>query len=365
MRILFRYVLREFLVPLFYCTAGFVSIYVLFELFNSFSRIAKARPPAGTVVLYFAGYLAPYFEWLAPACLMLAALYTMWSFCRHSELIAMRASGIGFMTIVAPMLLVALAVTCAVYWVNESFVPKYGQWARNFRMARFDESEMAGQDKVVFRNTAERRTWNIGRLAGDGATVLEDVSVKQDRPDGTRELNITAPRAEYLDGEWWLSDPVVQHFDAHGRETADPHPALAGFSLRVFPELTEKPRDFVIQNRDWNFGSVGDRIRYLATHGSLEESTRISYTYDVWAKAVAPLACLVITLFAIPAGVATGRQSVFKGVVGALAMFFAFYALTIGFMVVAKKGLCPAPIAALTPDVVFLAAGIVMLHRQR
>ena len=42
MRILFRYVLREFLVPLCYSLIGFVGIYVLFELFGSFSRIAEA-----------------------------------------------------------------------------------------------------------------------------------------------------------------------------------------------------------------------------------------------------------------------------------------------------------------------------------
>ena len=365
MKILFRYVLREFLVPLFYCLTGFMSIYVLFELFNSFSRISKAHPPFAKIAMYFAGYLAPYFEWLAPACLMLAALYTMWNFCRHSELIAMRASGIGFMAIVTPMLCVALLMTCAVYWVNESFVPRYGQWARSFRMARFDESDMAAQDKIVFRNTVDRRTWDIGLVANDSATVLENVSVRQDDTNGVRKLNIVAPRAEYLDGEWWFFDSVVQHFDEHAQETADPTPDLSKLTLRAMPQFGEKPRDIVLQNRDLKFGSIGDKRRYLAINRSLERSTRLSIAYDMWAKAVSPLACLVITLFAIPAGVATGRQSVFKGILGALGMFFAFYALTIGFMVVAMKGWCPAPVAALTPDIVFLAAGIYLLHRQR
>ena len=74
MRILSRYVLREYLVPLSYCLTGFVSIYILFELFGSFSRLTAAKPGWMKIVRYFAGYLAPYFEWLAPACLMLAAL---------------------------------------------------------------------------------------------------------------------------------------------------------------------------------------------------------------------------------------------------------------------------------------------------
>ena len=114
MRILTRYILREYVVPLGYCLCGFASIYVLFELFGSFSRIADADLPLSTAVEYFCAYLSPFFEWLAPAALMLAALYTMWQFCRHSELVAMKASGIGFHSIAAPVLCVAAAMAVAV-----------------------------------------------------------------------------------------------------------------------------------------------------------------------------------------------------------------------------------------------------------
>ena len=96
MKILTRYVLREFLIPLFYCLVGFISIYVLFDLFGSFSRIMESGVGVKKVLLYFCGYLAPYFHYIVPAALMLATLYTMWSFCRHSEIIAMRASGVRY-----------------------------------------------------------------------------------------------------------------------------------------------------------------------------------------------------------------------------------------------------------------------------
>ena len=97
----------------------------------------------------------------------------------------------------------------------------------------------------------------------------------------------------------------------------------------------------------------------------LEERTRRRYGYDVWAQAVAPLACVVITLFAIPMGIATGRQSVSKGIIGALAMFFTFYGLTILCMVLAARGgLAPFP-AAVFPDLVFLALGVRLFWKNR
>ena len=365
MRILFRYVFREFCVPLAYCLTGFLSVYVLFELFGVFSRMMEAKPGWTKTVLYFAGYLSPYIEWLVPACLMLAALYTMWSFCRHSELIAMRASGVGFFAIVRPMLVVALLMAVFVGWVNEAFVPRYAQWAKQFRAARFKQADMDREDNLVYHNVNASRTWNVGAVMNEEATALEDVSVSEDWPDGGRKRTVKAPRAEYLDGEWWLMQPVSFHFDIHGVEIPSPTPELERIAFRRFPEFSEVPRDFLLQNRSSEYYSTADRRRFLATHPNMTAKFRREMEYDLWAQIASPLACLVITLFAIPAGVATGRQSVFKGILGALGMFFAFYALTIGCLVLARLGYLPAIPAAFLPDAVFLAIGAVLFYRQR
>ena len=365
MKILTRYVFREFLIPLFYCLCGFVSIYVLFELFGSFARIADAKPPFLTIVNYFCGYLAPFFQYLAPAALMLATLYTMWTFCRHSEIIAMRANGVGFLAIVRPMLVVAFGMACFVAWVNEWYVPRYAQWAKQLRNERFEVDKVAKADNIVFRNAKADRTWSIDEMLDFDGSRLKDVRITVDRPGGARLMNVTAELAEYMDGEWWLTKPQVQHYDAAGRETASPTPELDALEMRPFPQFRERPSDFIMQNRDWAYNSVRDRLRYIRHHPDLSEKMRRKYRYDAWAQLLSPLACLVITLFAIPAGIASGRQSVFKGIVGALVMFFAFYGLTIGCMVVSDVGWLPPVLAALLPDVVFLALGGYLFHRQR
>ena len=365
MKILTRYVFREFCVPLGYCLAGFLSIYLLFELFGSFSKLMAQKPGFGTTCAYLAGYLAPYFMWMAPACLMLATLYTMWSFCRHSELIAMRASGIGFLTIVKPLLVVATLMAVFVGWVNESYVPRRAQWAKQFKMVHFEVEQLQKSDDVVYHNARQFRTWRIGMVVAEDASVLEDVAISVNYPHGGRERTIKSARAEYLDGVWYLMRPEIAYFDEHGSEKASPVPELDKLSLRPFPEFTERPGDFLLQNKDWTFSSSLDRIRFLETHPQLDADTRRNYTYDLWAKLVAPLACLVITLFAIPAGIATGRQSVFKGIVGALGMFFAFYGCTILCMILAKKGWMPPVPAALLPDVLFFAIGCHLFRKQR
>ena len=369
MKILSRYILREFCVPLFYCLTGFISIYVLFELFGSFSKLMSAKPGLAAAAAYLAGYFAPYFQWMAPACLMLATLYTMWRFCRNSEIVAMRASGIGFFTIVKPLLAMSVLMACVVAWVNESYVPRRSSWAKQFKDAKFNVAETAEGRGLFFVNEKAGRRWQADMPRSRSARALENVRVTVRDPEARldlsmrRERRISSARAVFKGGQWYFFAPRVVWYE-NGVETPDATiPQDAG--LWCFPEFDERPEELVRENCEWAYMSTRDRLGYLGTHANLEEDTRRRYRYDVWAQAVAPLACLVITLFAIPMGIATGRQSVSKGIIGALAMFFMFYGLTILCMVLAARGwLAPFP-AAVLPDLLFLALGVRLFWKNR
>lgn len=365
MSILYRYVLREYLVPLGYCLAGFISIYVLFELFGSFSRLMEAKLPLSLTVRYFFGYMAPFFHYLAPAALMLAALYTMWNFCRQGELVAMRASGVSFLSIAAPILSVAVAMAALVAWVNEEYVPAHAQWAKRLRAERFDLKKVKRAAGIAFRNAKDGRTWSVGSAADPFARHLFDVKVVEDRPGGSRLYSVTAEKADWLDGEWWFTNPRIIHYDTAGAQVASKTQALDALPLRVFPDLRERPDDLMAQNRDWQYNSVRSKLRYLRKNNDISPERRRDGVYEAWAQIMSPLACIVITLFAIPAGIASGRQSVFRGIVGALVMFFAFYALVIGGMVGSNLGLVPPIPAAVLPHVIFLALGVRAFRKQR
>jgi len=365
MRILTRYVLGEFLVPLAYCLTGFLGIYVLFELFDSFNRIMAARPPFSLVVSFFAGYVSPYLEWLIPASLLLGTLYTMWNFCRHSEITAMRASGIGLAVIVRPLLVVAGLMAVCVACINEFYAPWASERARLLREERFKPAPDKILENVPYYNQQAGRVWRINRMDPDNPRRLEGVRLSFDRPDGSRRLDITCRKAEYLDGLWWLFYPQYQYFDELNNPVENPVPHVAGLVIRAFPELEETPRDFMLMNKAWEFYTIRDMIHYLKTHPSLEKSEVVSKTFDIHARLAAPFSCLIITLFAIPAGIASGRQSVLKGILLAVALFFGFYIVANGCMVLVKNGLMPVIPGAWCANVVFFVAGLVLFHRQR
>lgn len=365
MRILTRYVLYEFLVPLAYCLATFLGLYVLIELFDVFGKMIAAKPPLGMAITYFGGFVAPFLEWVLTASLLLASLYTLWQLCRHNEVMAMRASGLGFGAIVAPMLAVSLilALLCAAN--SEFYAPHAAEQMKRIQRSQFKTLPPDIREAMHYYNRNAHRVWSIDHLNADNPSVLEGVRITIERPDGSREVDIRAKRAEYLDGMWWLFYPQYSYSDALNQPIPSPAPALSNLPLRAMPQLTETPTDFINESKDWMFFSVRDMLRYLKAHPGLDHAEVMSKRYDIHYRLAAPWSCVVITLFAIPAGVATGRQSVFKGVLMAIALFFGFYAAVNGCMILAKRDFIAPWLGAWLPNLAFMTAGLALFFRQR
>ena len=369
MKILTRYILFEFLQPLAYCVVTFSSLYVLLQLFDVFGVILEHKPSFGAVMLYFASTLAPFLEWILSPSLMLATLYTLWRLCRNSEVSAMRAGGISFIAISAPILAVSLVFTALTFLNTEYFVPRYVEGAlrlSDLKKTPASPGSAASANtpgRLSYYNVEDHRIWQIGRFDPGQPRLLRDVHIKFERPDRSTEMTVTATAAHHLDGVWWLENPVENHFDGFSHPVPLPSPHLNRASLRAFPWLNETPADFRDETRRWESLPFQARRRYIQNHPNLENLP--SLTYDMLYRLAAPWACLVMTLFSIPVGIATGRQSVAKGVLMALFMFFGFYAFTIICRLLAVQQLVPPWVAVWTPNVVFLSAGMALFYRQR
>ncbi|NLL83304.1 MAG: YjgP/YjgQ family permease [Lentisphaerae bacterium] len=365
MRIIRHHILKSFLQPLVYCLVTFIALYIIAELVDVFSDITTAKPSPFTIIRYFAGFIAPYFDWLMAAALLLASLYTMWQLCRHSEVIAMRASGISIFTIAGPM--TTIAILCSVIGMlsAEFFSPAAAEFSKQLKKRQFLSATSDIRENVNYYSVAGRRIWRINKIDLYRPDTLLGVQITCERPNGSREVVISCKRVEYLDGTWWLHYPQYTWYDEMGIPCQPAAPELKSLTMRVMPNFTETPYDFVNETRDWTFLPIRARLRYLQTHPDLSQSERNEEWYDIHNRLASPWTGLVITLFAIPMGIATGRQSVAKGIIAALALFFTFFATVNGGMILAKRELIPAVVGAWGPHFIFLVTGLTLLWRQR
>lgn len=373
MRILSRYVLREFLTPVVYCFLAFASLHLIFELFGEIDKMFQAKPPAIYILKYIGGFLAHDLQWLITPSLLLGGLYAMWQLARHSEITAMRASGIGFSTIVSPMLGVAVLFSALTFVCSEYYAPNAIYEAEVIKNSNFTTDAGIFLENVPYNNVAKRRDWQIGEFLTVDNT-LKDVRITWTDEGGHKEQVLEAPFGMFRDGVWWFENATVSRFEKHtiNDVTTAQNPYYTySRELLLMPELDETPRDFIIEhtqkgiNPSTEMLSIRDMVRYLEVRPSLADKVRRTWIYEIVNRFVAPLAAFFITLFAVPAGVATGRQSVFSGVVMAILLFIGYYALTLFCGVQAKGGTIPIWLGVTFPNLVILSAGLYLFRKHR
>ncbi len=370
MRTLTRYVLKEFLTPVFYCLAAFALLYLVIDLFGEFDKIIPAKPSPRIIMGYMGGVLAKDFQWLVTPSVLLGGLYAMWQLARHSEITAMRATGTSFLTIAAPMIGASLFFSALVFLNSEFFAPRATRQAKRIKDVDFMDYCEGVYSNVPFNNVSENRSWQLDSFDVDSG-VVGNVRISWNGEGGLPTKVLTADTAYYRDHAWWFENAVLQKFHYTEETNAQVVDFKEERSLAIMPELAETPRDFVVEIlqsavvEDRENLSVRDMIRYVKMRPNLTRLQRDSWQYDIVSRFVAPFACVVIALFAVPAGVATGRQSVFVGVVTAILLFLGFYALNMVCSVMAKKGELPIYVGVALPNLLVFCAGAYMLWKQR
>ncbi len=370
MSILFRYVLRSFALPATMCLFGLCALTILFM---SFDLIGACFDPKSAVTFMVAsdfiiGTLSMYLEWLLPAVFLLSTLYTMWQFCRHSELIAMRAGGIGMSTIVAPVLLTACLAAGLSFLNTEFFKPTAAARAMVIKNSDFRSTGREPLKGRAYFDPSGRFQLVIGEFLPNKPEVLRDVRVTLFRDDGSRRVTYEAPEARWLDNEWWLQGGVkATYFNELDEVIAPPDNQPVHSAIKQLYVMDIIPRQIVVQNSDAEFSSAADRkiSRKERERTGLTRRQKHEDSYLTYNHYAAPFSIILVTLFAIPAGIASGRQSVFRGILLALSLFLAYYAITALAMLLTNQGWIKPTIAVMLPSLFFGFAAIVLFRKLR
>ncbi len=375
-KILFFYVLRSFAVPAMLCLFGLCALTMLFM---SFDLIGACFDPESVLTFrvamdFIIGTLSLYLEWLLPAVFLLSTLYTMWQFCRHSELIAMRASGIGMMTVVAPIVLTACVAAALSFYNTEVIKPVWADRAMKIKDSDFKKT---GREPLVvagYVHPSEERTWSFKGFDLENPDVLRDITLEMPFPNKAHwRVKYTAPIARYMDGVWYLEAAggekiKIKYFNELNEEEDNPP---EGFpqekTLHPLYDLTDTPEQMKLQHSRSDLLNASDRkkFRALRSQGGMETHEKDDDSYKTYSHYTAPFAIVLVTLFAIPAGIASGRQSVFRGILLALCLFLSYYVLTALAMFLATNDIVTPACAVSLPLICFAVASFVLFRKVR
>lgn len=375
MRLLDRYLLREFLVPLSYCLCGFLIFWVAFDLFSELHTMQEKHLLARDVAEYYVVKSPEFLILVLPIALLLALLYALTTHARHNEITAIRASGISLGRLCAPYLAVGFLASLALFALNEFLVPKTDQMAEKILQRRVERKLSPEQKHVVenldFVNSrvpGEGRKWHI---ASYNTRTLEMTAPLAQWPstNGTR-LWLSADHAVWTNRMWVFSGKVREHLEADGKL----RPLLFTNSLAM-PEFTETPRELeseIAVSEQWGIRStrradipLSEVFNYLRLHPHPERQLRLWLQTKMYGRLAGPWTCLVVVLLGVPFAAASGRRNVFVGVAASIFIVFSYFILQQFGFAFGSAGLVPPLIGAWFPNLFFATVGLVMMAKVR
>ncbi len=360
MKIIDKYLLSQFIKPFLICFLTFTMLFVVIDLFDHLSDFIQMHIPVMRVIEYYLGLLPSLLVYIVPVSLLLALLYMLWQMMRHSELIAMRASGVSIGRIMLPILLVGIFASVLISLINELIAPQSTYWALQFieRLKGGKDTSLRYAYNLPFRNETEHRIWRIGTFDSQ-SNVLYDVEVVQERGDSSKSETYRAKEARFYDGQWWLFDVEIQQHDYQNYPVGLPRKEtiyqVAGWS--------EKLEDFKNEIIPPELLSAKALQEYVRKRKSLSEKTKANYMVNMHSRLAMPWTCLVVVLFGIPCGLRTARQGALIGIIAALLAFFAFYFLMMLGQWLGKMQVINPFLAGWLPNIAFLAVGLLMFWR--
>jgi lipopolysaccharide export system permease protein len=356
-RIIDKYLLREFAVPLVYCLDAFLMLFIVLDLLDNLSDFLQYHAKIGQILHYYLIILPEAAVTILPMSLLLAVLFCLSNLGKNNEIIALRASGISVLRLATPLLGVGVLATGVVFFVGETFVPQSRDKANAFKSELRGRGSKSEIDNFFFANTNERRDW-FARRFKTRQRLLETVEVHQRTADNKPLLDVFADSAVWSNGLWRFQQ--VDGYDySHGQETFWHVPETN------FPALTETPKRLALEARRPSDMTTAELRRHIA---ELEHARRrghvADYRVEYYRRYASPWTCLIVMWIGVPLGMRSSRRGgAMMGIATALVLVVSFYFLSQINVALGRGEHLPPMLASWLTNAIFGAVGAALLLR--
>lgn len=367
MRLLDRYLLREWLTPFIYCLIGFLIFWISFDLLSQMDDFQRNSLTPLDVAHYYLLTLPEFFVEILPITLLMALLYALGNHARHHEITAIRAAGISFWRVGVPYLAMGFLLSLIVFILNELWVPTSGEKA-DALLARYDVAEHPDRQwkrNLAFVNARDHRDWNIARYNLE-TFEMENPQISWLRPDGGVR-HIFAERGAWTNGMWVFYN--VSEFVRNARDDLGEDRLQTNYLAA--PEFTETPALIKSEIKASRLNtmrtkgqlSIQEILDYQHWHPAMSRRDLAFFKSQLYARIAMPWTCVVVVLIALPFGAVTSRRNVFVGVASSIVICFVYFVVSRFALALGYGGYLPAWLAAWLPNLVFALGGFGMVQR--
>lgn len=302
MRILQKYLLRQFLRNLAICLTTSVLLFTIIDFFDRIDVIAGEETTIGAVIIYFLLKVPVTLHLMLPVSTLVATLLTVGLLSKNSEVTAIRASGIPLFSFAQPLLLTGMALSFVALGFSEVVVPYCSRKSHeiyNIDIRKKDQLGKYSQDNFWWRNGDTFYTTDA--FDSRTNTLHSLTALKLD--DSFRVIRrLDADKTTWIDANlgWMMLGVNDQHFSKVGELNQ------SRFKRLPLP-IEQEPRFFYDLELDPESMGYFSFRRYMAK--LKRDGIPInSYISDLRAKLSFPFVNFICVLVALPFALKSARQ---------------------------------------------------------
>jgi lipopolysaccharide export system permease protein len=294
MKILDRYLVKQFLQTLLFGLLAFTLIFVVIDMMEKLDDFLDQNMPTYLIIQYYVVFTPEIIRLMIPVAILLASLFTAGKMSNLNEMTAIKAGGISLYRFMVPFVATALIISIFSIYFGGYIVP-YANKHRIFIEKNYMKKDnIYNGSNIFFQDNPTRIvTINYYDLS---ANVANQVSIQEfNGLDKTKLVSRTdAVRMKY-DAEikgWRLLEGIIRKF-TDTSETAEK------FAKLEYAGLSFKPEDVVQKQRKLDEMTSGELITFASeqlrtgndpTQTMIEYHSRIAFAFS----------SVIVVLFGLP-----------------------------------------------------------------
>ncbi len=361
MRILDRYIIRQFLQALGLGILAFLLIYIVVDFFEQIGDYIDKETPAWTIARLYL-FKLPYISMLIlPIAMLLASLFSLGRLSRDLELTAMFAAGQRLPRILMPIFILGALISVGSYFFSDQVVTRSNIALEELEAHEVDRRPQTSQDVRRY----------VHKMGDDGTIYwAESYYVGQQRfeniillrYDGSRLRDYIVARHAIWAGSHWRLVEGARHSLPTGPGKIRTESGSFEFDNLELPEIDEPPESFSKEEKNPEAMDYQELRQYILTQSNAGEDIDRLWV-DLHVKASFPWANFVIVLLGGALSASKRRISMATG-----------FGLTVGiafvYLIFLRVGLSlghnhtlPPLLAAWAANLLFFTVGLGLLTR--
>ncbi|GAK59249.1 permease [Candidatus Vecturithrix granuli] len=396
MKILDRYISREFLKMFVFGIIALVLVSTVVDIFERVDDIVEYKPPFSVTITFFLARIPLVLFMITPISILLTTLLVTGRFARNSEIIAMLAGGVSIYRLMAPLLVIGFVMSVLMLGLNEFVVPTANQITEECKriMKQKPDTRQMAKIQIWFRGNENNRIYYINALIPEklgiqGLTVFElnDQFLPIKRLDAEQARYHPPKNKNEQPSEGWKKflpkNPLDFFFSPENGEVAEEnlgtwtlyqgaerslepgqHQSIIQFQRRrdyVIPHSFEEFRRDTKKPEDMNYRELARYIQTLTASGyDMSE-----YIVDLRAKLSYPFVSLVMVIIGFPFALKSPRSGAAFGVGLSVFIGLTYWIILQMAISLGHAHILPPLLAAWISHIIFASAGFYLVLSTR